>query len=297
MFASRCLPLLRCHASEGGFIEAFIGGFTFVTCSVGDGKAFDEETRGCRQHFVRHAYDDLHVLSLGVRCIVCFFVCLLSGNNARVTEVQPKKEQRSKEVQPKKGRRSKDVQPQKKQNATAQVGEQEIEEPQPPTTIAARPKPRQKRPPKKKRPRKCSTPDFHLEDEVLLGTDASEGCIVDVDDAEVDADDAHSVSAPLNVDALLGNQDNFSVSQGSDGSNSPMVDVVTMLLSSLPHDAYMYLVKTWKRLSDISATEPLRTSSGCSGSGLDWHVIQTVNEAFAVFITDRCCMFLVMSYG
>ena len=121
---------------------------------------------------------------------------MLSGKNARVTEVQPKKEQRSKEVQPKKGRRSKDVQPKKKHNKKAQVGEQEIEEPQPPTTIAARPKPRQKRPPKKTRPRKCSTPDLHLADEMLLGSDVSEGCIVDVDDAEVDADDAPSVSVP-----------------------------------------------------------------------------------------------------
>ena len=124
-----------------------------------------------------------------------------------------------------------------------------------------------------------------------------------MDDAEgatdLDANDtATEVEEPLLVDQLLGDLDDniydeLMQSQESDGScNSPMLDVIKMLLANMPAATHTHLLRVWQIMSAHSAERKLKTGSGCSGSGLDWHVIQALTEVLYACVV---CMLLVMS--
>ena len=146
--------------------------------------------------------------------------------------------------------------------------------------------------PTKKKPAACKDEDFDWEQ--VMGADAFKH----VDDAEGatehdDNDTATEVEEPLDVAGLLDHLDDVMHSQDSDGTgNSPMVDVVKLLLHNMPTATCTNIMSHLKFLFERSATQKLKIGSGCSGSGLDWHVVQALVE---VLYACSVCMLLVMS--
>ena len=171
----------------------------------------------------------------------------------------------------------------------------------PPPKVRAR----RRREPKKVRDKKAgrttkkpaAVQDVDIDDDVW----AWAGLFGDSGDERAD-DLADAVSSaaeePLDVDALLGDMEDvifneFMNSQESDGTcNSPMIEVVKQLIANLPTATHTNLLHVWRILATHSSQRKLKTGSGCSGSGLDWHVIQSLSEVLYACVV---CMLLVMS--
>ena len=118
-----------------------------------------------------------------------------------------------------------------------------------------------------------------------------------MDDVSEDRDPSDSAS-DLDVSGLFGEPDtggDVGASQGSSAhsdaeADPPLLRVVRDLLSRMPMGAFISFVETWRQLAAMSANGvPLKSGSGCTGSGMDWLVVKTITEAFVHAV---CCVFV-----
>ena len=68
----------------------------------------------------------------------------------------------------------------------------------------------------------------------------------------------------------------------------PLIEVVRMLLARVPTNYLLQLVDNWRLLSHASKAKQMPVGSGCTGSGMDWVVVQAVSEAVPV----SCCKWI-----
>ena len=65
----------------------------------------------------------------------------------------------------------------------------------------------------------------------------------------------------------------------------PLIEVVRMLLVRVPTNYLLQLVDIWRLLSHASKAKQMPVGSGCTGSGMDWVVVQAVSEV----VLASCC--------
>ena len=71
------------------------------------------------------------------------------------------------------------------------------------------------------------------------------------------------------------------------GSFEPaLLKVVRMLLARMPVAELCQLVENWRLLSHASKKRAIPIGSGCSGSGMDWHVVKVISEVVLVSVCE-----------
>ena len=161
--------------------------------------------------------------------------------------------------------------------------------PTPMTTSSSRPKPRGGKKPKK-------TPNVQRKPEVKRKPTRKRpakqldiGGIFGDTDLDFDLGDFDSDDGELDVDNLfMGDvgDDDGACGSDCDAANSdddlhstpPLVDVVRLLVKQMPLNVLPRLLETWRMLAKLSERAPVKIGSGCSGSGLDWHAMNAINE-------------------
>ena len=91
----------------------------------------------------------------------------------------------------------------------------------------------------------------------------------------------------LDVSGLLPSQDLAESQSGDDmDCTPPLIIIIKEFISSLSTERFCQLVETWKQLAMSSTpVNPLMCGSGCTGSGMDWHVIKALTEAPSTYMS------------
>lgn len=102
----------------------------------------------------------------------------------------------------------------------------------------------------------------------------------------------HNADA-LNVDALFPDDCSTDSASGSiddvaegvvDEDFDPLLEVIKMIIAQLSTEELNELLDNWRLLAAASEKKPLPVGSGCTGSGMDYHVVKLVSEVLVTFI-------------
>ena len=123
------------------------------------------------------------------------------------------------------------------------------------------------------------------------GSDASP-----IDDAELDFDDIlgnidYDSDEP---DVLRGAKANSAATEVTATDDPPLLTLVKIMVNQLPMVLLLKLLAGWRALCELSQLMGfIGCGSGCSGSGMDWHVIKIISEApqtHNLVLTSLCSM-------
>ena len=95
----------------------------------------------------------------------------------------------------------------------------------------------------------------------------------------VDSGPSSDDDIQLDVSTLLPDDEDLESNFGDEDYSSPLIEIINKFVSQIPTNDWVKLVENWKTLECLSSRkERLPCGSGCTGSGMDQHVIIDVTE-------------------
>ena len=94
----------------------------------------------------------------------------------------------------------------------------------------------------------------------------------------VSSDDENE-TAPDDVDACLEDVEDTTPENDIPSEEPPLLVALRKMLLSLDTSQLSNFLVTWAVLAELSKKHPLGSASGCTGSGMDWWMLQLLVEA------------------